>query len=1069
MINAVSTAQAIEKCLAIIRITANTLLMFAVIAIFAANGQTVEASQTAAVEFEKSANESGNQWSSESLKIGINLYQQSSAEWNKIKNFKKASVTLQEAGRLLLILGENESALKNFQEAYKIAETHQLDAESSKIHSLISLAFQKTGDLNKSQKHLDDASRFMRSSGDKSAQAWYFYASAEQLYLQHQYREAVKSYKQSLNLWSELGEWRRYGETCIYIAYTFFADGDLSEGLNYASEAERTLSEIGNRRGVALSQIATGHILSSLNLKQKALEYYAKANENIPADLDLLEKGALLNGFGAIYEYYGDFEASLKFRIEAFEAFKRDNYLDGQMATMHSVIGLSFRLNKLEQAAFFIKESERLSKVLNDKYYITLVYRVIGDNFFDRNQNEEAVNFYHRSLANTTGIGSRTNYILIHHKLGRIYLRTSQNDLAEKHFNLSLSESIRLKNHFIQAENYYYLAQLERTLNQPEKSLLSAKKSVEITDLLSSDVLSSKLKQKYFSSIYDRYELLTNLLINSRNQVNEVDFSIQALQTSEKSRARSMLENLAFSEASFTKDADGETVSREKEILFLLNAKADKLTDLLSKNGDKPETEKLDVEINELEHELENIKANLKQNSPVYSAIKNPAPFDVAEFQRDVLDDNSLLLEFSFGKEESYLWVIGKTEVNSYILPPREQIESRIEKLRQLIDSREMLEGETVENYQARVSESEAVYKSEAKQLSNELFGQVADKFSNKRLLIVPDGKLHYFPVAALPFPNSTDNQPILLTNEVVYEPSAATLTLLMRNGLRTSDATKNLLVFSDPIFSNQDARVANTENANEIKPDNSLKVEKFRFAESLTSLVRLNASKDEADSIVEIVGAADSTTLSGAAATRERALDASIADYRIVHFATHGLIKEDRPELSGIVLSQVDEGGQSLNGVVRLQDIYAMNLSADAVVLSACSTGIGKEVKGEGLMSLNNAFLQTGAKSVVSSLWKVDDYAAQELMKNFYHELSSGTATTSEALRRAQIKMRQNPQYQSPFYWAAFTIQGDFKTIPQLAKPFDYRIFGLLICPIAVLGLYAYRRRRLNYSTVKL
>jgi hypothetical protein len=142
----------------------------------------------------------------------------------------------------------------------------------------------------------------------------------------------------------------------------------------------------------------------------------------------------------------------------------------------------------------------------------------------------------------------------------------------------------------------------------------------------------------------------------------------------------------------------------------------------------------------------------------------------------------------------------------------------------------------------------------------------------------------------------------------------------------------------------------------------------------------------------LQIIGESASTALGGAAATRERALDASISDYKIIHFATHGLINEERPELSGIVMSQFDETGQNLKGVVRLQDIYEMNLSADTVVLSACNTGIGKEVKGEGLLSLNNAFLQAGAKTVVSSLWKVDDYAAQELMKKPHFRKTSWT-----------------------------------------------------------------------------
>ncbi len=145
------------------------------------------------------------------------------------------------------------------------------------------------------------------------------------------------------------------------------------------------------------------------------------------------------------------------------------------------------------------------------------------------------------------------------------------------------------------------------------------------------------------------------------------------------------------------------------------------------------------------------------------------------------------------------------------------------------------------------------------------------------------------------------------------------------------------------------------------------------------------------------------------------------------------------------------------MNEFVRMQDIYGLNLFADLVVLSACSTSIGKEVKGEGLLSLNNAFLQSGAKSVISSFWKVDDYATLELMKNFYKALANEKTTPSEALRDAQIKMWQNPRYQSPFYWAAFNIQGNFRQPPTLlssSKSYSVCLLILLL-PIFMLVIY--------------
>ena len=418
-------------------------------------------------------------------------------------------------------------------------------------------------------------------------------------------------------------------------------------------------------------------------------------------------------------------------------------------------------------------------------------------------------------------------------------------------------------------------------------------------------------------------------------------------------------------------------------------------------------------------------------------------------------------MEFSFGDEESYLWLIGKNEFGSYVLPPREQIESKVETLRGLLASREMLKDETIEAYQSRVAKADEDYSILAKDLSRELFGQVAGKFGNKRLIIVPDGKLGYFPVSALPLPDSEKNEPILLSNEVVYAPSASTLALLT-NDKQTNSASKSLLIFSDPVFSADDSRLS-AENKNDLSAQTETD-EKFRFVESLNSLVRLDSSKSEADSIVDILGTSNADNFSGFSANRERLLNANAADYKILHFATHGLIDEKRPELSGIVLSRFDENGQKMDEFFRLHDIYGMNLNSDLVVLSACNTGIGKEVKGEGLMSLNNAFLSVGAKSVMASLWKVEDGATLELMKNFYDAMANEKLTPSKALQKAQIKLQQNERYKSPFYWAAFTVQGDYRNVPDISSGFDRRIYllpaAVILLLAAFLGYRIIRRR---------
>src|SRR4029078_12525843 len=163
-------------------------------------------------------------------------------------------------------------------------------------------------------------------------------------------------------------------------------------------------------------------------------------------------------------------------------------------------------------------------------------------------------------------------------------------------------------------------------------------------------------------------------------------------------------------------------------------------------------------------------------------------------------------------------------------------------------------------------------------------------------------------------------------------------------------------------------------------------------------------------------------------AASRATATGPELAQFRLVHFATHGLINSQHPDLSGIVLSLVDEKGQPQNGFLRLYDIYNLKLNADLVVLSACQTALGKEIKGEGLVGLTRGFMYAGAPRVVASFWRIDDRATAEIMKRFYSAMLTDGLRTAAALRAAQISMLQDKRWQSPHYWAAFTIQGEWK-----------------------------------------
>jgi CHAT domain-containing protein len=198
-----------------------------------------------------------------------------------------------------------------------------------------------------------------------------------------------------------------------------------------------------------------------------------------------------------------------------------------------------------------------------------------------------------------------------------------------------------------------------------------------------------------------------------------------------------------------------------------------------------------------------------------------------------------------------------------------------------------------------------------------------------------------------------------------------------------------------------------------------------------LQRLSRLPGTRAEADGILSLVPGEQRLAALGFAAQRALAMDPEVGRYHVLHFATHGLLNSTHPELSGLVLSLVDEAGEPQNGFLRLQDVYQMRIEADLVVLSACQTALGKEVQGEGVLGLTRGFIHAGARQVLASLWKVSDRATAELMKELYRAMLVDGERPAAALRQAQRKMLRTRPFDAPYSWAAFVLQGDWQGSP--------------------------------------
>jgi CHAT domain-containing protein len=572
-------------------------------------------------------------------------------------------------------------------------------------------------------------------------------------------------------------------------------------------------------------------------------------------------------------------------------------------------------------------------------------------------------------------------------------------------------------------------------LERDRGNLFEAKKLIgqglAALESVRTSVKSQQLRATFLASAKNYYEFETDLLMRLHQQHPGDGYDAAALASSEKGRARSLLELLVESRAEIREGVDSALLAREQELRDSIAEKAEHQIRLLSAQHTDEAAEKASKEIDALTTEYEQVLARIRETSPRYAALTQPLPLSLKDIQTRVLDSETLLLEYSLGEERSFLWAITQDSINTFELPKRQDVEVAARKVYELVTERNrVIKEETLAQRRLRVARSDEEYQRAASVLSDMILQPAVSQLKGKRLLFVGDGVLQYVPFASLPVPTAgpaSSYRPLILDHEIINLPSASVMAALREETAGRSRASKTLAVLADPVFQNDDPRIGNAESG-KISADASTEAYRSAKESGLDSFVRLRFTREEANEITRLVSSDKRLEALDFAASRANATSAALGQYQIVHFATHGLINNRHPELSGIVLSLVDEKGQAQNGFLRLYEIYNLKLGADLVVLSACQTAVGQEVRGEGLLGLTRGFMYAGAPRVVATLWQVDDRATSELMKRFYQKMLGEGLRPAAALKAAQVSMQSDKRWSSPHFWAAFTLHGDWK-----------------------------------------
>ncbi|HSD29555.1 MAG TPA: CHAT domain-containing protein, partial [Vicinamibacteria bacterium] len=488
-----------------------------------------------------------------------------------------------------------------------------------------------------------------------------------------------------------------------------------------------------------------------------------------------------------------------------------------------------------------------------------------------------------------------------------------------------------------------------------------------------------------------------------------------------RARARSLIDSLAESGVDLEQGVDPALLQRERQARRAFDDWAER-----QRQAAPSSARSLADEYRELEDRYQRIQAEIRSRSPRYAALVRPRPLRLEEVQAQVLDADTLLLEYALGDDRSFLWAVSKKDHSSWELPPRAEIERQTRLVYEHLTARLDARG-SPRDRRLRVERADAAYWADAARLSEVLLGPVAAKVSGKRILVAADGALQSMPFAALPVPGrSGEPVPMAAEHEIVSLPSASVLAVLRRETSGRTPPEKTVAVLADPVFEADDPRLRAARAARRSvaasAPGEDARRRRTR------SYPRLAATRQEADAIIRLAPAGTTFRAVDFDASRATALGPDLARYRIVHFATHGVLDDENPGASGIILSLFGKGGEPQDGVLRLRDVYGLRLPAELVVLSACSTALGKPVRGEGLVGIVRGFTYAGARRVVASLWKVEDDATGEMMKRFYREMLERNRSPAAALREAQVSMWRQDRWRPPYYWAAFVLQGEWR-----------------------------------------
>jgi len=906
----------------------------------------------------------------------------------------QAEIIFNQAEQLRKRAGSTEDlkqAFGKYQEALNIYRGLAAEKEIGRIHNGLGLIQLDWGQFALARHSFEQALEIARRIGDKRADLTALNNLGLVNMMQGDYREAIKYYRESLDLKKKRGYRRLEAITLNNLGMVNWEQGSYDRALKYYDEAKARCVEFGNTKGEAL----------------------------------------VLDNIGLVYAHRGQYKLAEKSYQDSQELRKGLNDIKGESNVLSNLGLLYYFKGKYEQAKECFTKALELSTRLGDERGQGEAWLNIGRIHQRRGESERAMECYHKGLALFEKIGFRVG--MAKALLGRLYLDLGQLDKARDCY-----EAVEKKAQSGNAEDLFTawtgMGMTCEMMGDYPRAAHYYQKAVELTERLRSAVSSSQ-RERFFDvdvlGFYRTapYEGLARVL----RRMGKDD---QAFTITELTKARVFAESMSRRAGKQPYAVPPEVAKEDARLTNQLAALSQQLRTAHEKNNDVAVTA-LAPEIKQLEEEFSAHKKMLREQHPLFAETKYPEPMDLA---RTALRDDEWVLSFDVTDSGVLIYLTqGKKLVKAVFKDvPRKDVDHLIRKFREpmKIKPAECVGLTPLECLRKALKRFDFTA---GKALSDILLADILPELhDNTPLIIIPDDSLGILPFEMLVLSNggkiATDKSLPYVTgaeffgdrNPISYYQSVTALTLARTYGTDKKGGQR-LLVMADPIFSLKDARSQQRrpQETEASDPGSRMDADLMVGMEEGQNIPRLPLTEKLAEALEKgYKGSTDRYT--GLDATKETFLNniaPQLSRYNSIVFATHGYFGKDLPGIMEpvLVLCLVPPG---TDGYLRMSEVMGLKTDADMVALTACQTGLGRRISGEGAMSMGRAFQYAGAKSVLMSFWSVAESSSVMLVESFFQQLKEGKGKL-EALQLAREKIRKKG-YDHPFFWASFILAGE-------------------------------------------